>query len=95
MNALGTTIVPKEAIQGLQFPRNEVLADPEAIRAREAQLKRACELGNAEKGKVRIQFQTVDGPKEVQTTVWGFTGESISLKNGAWIPVTAILQVFI
>jgi hypothetical protein len=95
MISSSSSVVHKEDIQGLSFSRKEVLTDPEAIRLRESQLRKACELGNSYQGKVRIQFQTTEGPREVQTTVWSFTGESISLKNGVWIPVTAIISVMI
>ena len=95
MNKAFSPEIPKEEIMALKFHTHEVLEDPQAISIRSYLLRRAHELGNSLKSKVRIQFLTTDGPREVHTTVWDLTEEFIGLKSGAHIPVRSVLNVSI
>lgn len=53
----------------------------------------AQRLGNEFKGKVSITFQTLEGPKKVETTVWSVTDQFIQLKNGVHIPLNSLLDI--
>jgi hypothetical protein len=85
--------IEKEAIPNLHFSNTEMLTDPEAIKLRTERLNRACQLGNAHKGKVLIQFISEEGGYEVNTTVWNCSDDRIVLKQGLHLPVSAIVSV--
>lgn len=53
----------------------------------------AQRLGNEFKSKASIVFQTEDGPKRVETTVWSLTEKHIQIKNGIHIPLSSIIAV--
>jgi len=53
----------------------------------------AQRLGNEFKGKTRIVFQTEDGPKIVETTVWSLTENYLQIKGGVLIPLKALLEI--
>lgn len=53
----------------------------------------ATRLGNEFKAKTTISFQTTDGIKTVETTVWSATEKYISLKGGITIPLTSITDL--
>lgn len=86
-------IIPKEEIGNCTFVNHEVLADPAARKERNSALMQAMLLGNGYKGKVRIYFETTEGIKAVETTVWQASDKNISLKGGTIIPVHAIHEV--
>lgn len=56
-------------------------------------LKSAVRLGNEFKSKAEIAFQTNDGPKRVETTVWSLTDKYIQIKSGVLIPLRSILEI--
>ena len=56
-------------------------------------LKGALRLGNEFKSKTTIIFQTEDGPKRIETTVWSLTDRYIQIKNGILIPLKSIISV--
>ncbi|TJZ53635.1 hypothetical protein FAZ15_16515 [Sphingobacterium olei] len=56
-------------------------------------LSSAQRLGNEFKSKVSIIFQTEDGPKRVDTTVWSLTDDYIQIKSGVLIPLNALISV--
>ncbi|WP_437918400.1 hypothetical protein [Sphingobacterium sp. LRF_L2] len=53
----------------------------------------AQRLGNEFKSKTTIVFQTEDGPKRIETTVWSLTEKYIQIKNGVLIPLKAIIEI--
>lgn len=57
------------------------------------ELAYAVRLGNEFKGKTAITFQTTDGPKTVETTVWSVTEQYIQLKGGINIPLKSIIDI--
>ena len=57
------------------------------------QLDYATRLGNEFKGKTSIIFETTDGPREVETTVWSVVDGYLQLKGGTLIPVKSIIDV--
>jgi uncharacterized protein (UPF0248 family) len=50
-------------------------------------------LGNMDHYKVKISFNTLDGIKEVFTTIWATTDRFIVLKGGRYIPINSIIEV--
>ncbi len=83
------TLIEKESIS------NYKIIPAERNRAEELSRKLydAQRLGNEFKAKVDIVFQTDDGPKRVETTVWSLTDKYIQIKNGVLIPLSSIISV--
>jgi ribosomal protein L37AE/L43A len=50
-------------------------------------------LGNTHRGKVEIIFCDDDGLKKVHTTIWAKGEQFITLKGGAWIPISKIVDI--
>jgi len=86
-------LVEKEAIANFTFPDKEILESEDAVKLRRQELERAMKLGNVEKGKIKIVFEDSEGPKQVDTTIWGVTDKRIILKQGLVIPINRILAV--
>lgn len=91
----GAELIEKEQIPNVKFVSHEVLKSTDAIKHRTIELERAATIGNAHKGKIKIIFETKDGLKEVETTVWSATEKYITLKGEVLIPVNAIKDVII
>jgi hypothetical protein len=53
----------------------------------------ALRLGNEFKSKAVITFQTLDGPKRVETTVWTLTDDCLQIKNGIVLPLGSLLDI--
>lgn len=85
--------IEKEQISGLRFVSQEVLSDPIAIAERKNMLERAMAAGNLYKNKMSITFETLEGTKKVDTTVWNVAEKYISLKGGANIPIHCIVSI--
>ncbi len=56
-------------------------------------LDEALRLGNAFQTKVSIIFQSDQGIKRVDTTVWSKGEQFVTLKGGVWIPINHIIQI--
>lgn len=57
------------------------------------ELSYAVRLGNEFKGKTTITFETSEGSRTVQTTVWSLTDNYIVLKGGITVPLYSITEV--
>lgn len=57
------------------------------------ELDYAVRLGNEFKGKSVITFETTQGPKSVETTVWSVTDKFLTLKSGTSIPLSSIIDI--
>ena len=86
-------LIDKEVIPTLNFPKDEVLVDKEAISSRKNDLDRALSLGNLEHVKIKIYFEDDVSKKVVETTIWGVTDERVILKQGVVIPVNRIHKI--
>jgi len=96
MNAIAkdiATIVAKEDISFLHFPKVEVLINAQQQKERDALILRAMKLGNGAKSKVSIIFEDTDGVKKVETTIWGVTDTNIILKRGTIIPIRRVHEI--
>lgn len=83
-------IIPKEDVNKYHFVTYDVLDTKEARTERRQELEKAMILGNSEHVKIKIFFMTTEGLKEVETTVWATTDETVTLKGGVVIPITSI-----
>lgn len=57
------------------------------------ELTYATRLGNEFKGKTSITFETTEGPRLVETTVWSVTEGYLQLKGGTLIPISSVIDV--
>lgn len=81
------TYISKEQITNCNFypvSNNENITE---------QLKKAMVLGNNFKGKCKIIFNTADGAKAVETTVWSVSENHVLLKGDIFIPLNAVIKV--
>ena len=85
--------IQKEIVVNFHFLKSEALHSDEEVNLRKYMLERATTLGNAYHAKVRIDFETTDGVKEVETTIWATTEKHILLKGGITIPIHCILDI--
>lgn len=84
-------LIDKEQITALTFRDTETeVQNPLEIRR---QLSKALVLGNSQKHKVRLVFDSDAGLKMVHTTIWGLGEEHVILKQGIAIPIDNILEV--
>ncbi|MGV6860379.1 MAG: hypothetical protein ACWA41_01330 [Putridiphycobacter sp.] len=84
------TLINKEIIPNLKFKtQTELVISPELKR----QLIEATRLGNAYKGKMRIEFEDDEGLKAVETTIWATGSKYICLKGGVWLPISRIKNI--
>jgi len=93
MLAPDTTIIAKELIAGLRFPKQPVAIPEEQRKAIHAKLLHATKLGNTEHGKCRITFHDDEGMKAVETTIWTYDQDNIVLKYGMVIPIARVVSV--
>ncbi|MCS6980673.1 MAG: hypothetical protein N2110_04215 [Flavobacteriales bacterium] len=89
------TIIPKESIPALRFPKSDVLPEGEARKERAEKLYKAMLLGNGYKVKVKIIFEDLEGIKAVETTVWETSEDNVLLKGGVNLPVHAVRDVLL
>lgn len=85
--------IEKEDIEGLNFPAEEVLADPQEIKHRKQELENAMALGNTEHVKIAIFFEDDKDLWVTNTTVWAVTPVHIVLKKGVTIPINRIYRI--
>lgn len=88
-------LITKEDIGKYHFVNQEVLETPEEKRLRYTNLTKAMILGNVHKGKIKLVFDTVEGIKAVETTIWAADENEVVLKGGINIPMMCIREVFI
>lgn len=86
-------LIEKEQVSNYSFPADDVLTDKDQIKIRMASLEKAALLGNGYKGKVKIIFQTTEGIKAVETTVWQASDDNILLKGSVRIPIHTVIEV--
>lgn len=82
-------IIEKEHIMDYKI----VPAEVDKSASLQYKLLAAQRLGNEFKSKTTIVFQTEDGPKRIETTVWSLTEQYIQIKNGILIPLKSIIEV--
>jgi hypothetical protein len=80
-------IIEKEEILNLSFGDDFVVNQPSNLKAK---LAEATKLGNLFHGKIRIVFQSDQGKKAIETTIWATGNQYIALKGGMWLPISRI-----
>lgn len=93
MPVITATLIPKEEIASLRFPRQPLALSEHERRRIMERMHEATRLGNAEHGKCRIIFEDSEGVKAVETTIWAYDPENIVLKYGMSIPVSRVVSI--
>lgn len=83
------TLIEKESISNYKI----IAADQNNAEELHAKLNDAQRLGNEFKSKVAIVFNTEDGPKRIETTVWSATEKYIQIKHGVLLPLNSIISI--
>ncbi len=83
-----------EIIQKEEILNYKIVNAPEDLANQlQDKLGEALRLGNTFKSKANIAFNTTEGPKRVETTVWNVTSDFIELKGGIHISTHSLLDV--
>ena len=85
--------IEKENISQIKFKEDFKFRDKEEKTKLNYLLHNAMVLGNISHGKVKIIFESNEGTKQVETTVWAATKNNIVLKGGVVIPIDCIMDV--
>lgn len=93
MVLLSPETIQKEKIPDFDFLTEEVLVSDFDKDRRKEDLFRAMVLGNTYRKKVQITFDTRNGSKAVETTVWAATDQNIILKGGIYVPICCIRKI--
>jgi hypothetical protein len=83
-----------ESIQKESIEVNKIIpADQNHTEELRNKLNSAQRLGNEFKSKADITFNTNEGAKTVNTTVWSVTEKYLQLKNGIHIPLNSLIDI--
>lgn len=88
-------LVAKEELKNYRFLTHEVLESETEIERRNFLLDEAVLLGNGEKQKVKMIFETTEGAIMVETTIWEKSDLHVELKGAVDVPVCCIREVII
>lgn len=88
-----TQLIEKEKLKECAFQKPTQRFTDFEIRERNRSLYLAMLMGNNFQSYARIVFNTIDGYKEVSSTIWATTERYILLKGGSVIPLEAISSV--
>lgn len=86
-------IINKEDVPNYHFVSYDVLDSEDDRKERSEALQKAMILGNSEHVKIKLFFMTHEGLKEVETTVWAATDQSVVLKGAVSVPIHAISKI--
>lgn len=82
-------LIEKEEVKNYKF----LEAPLEEVHVIQEKLRGAERLGNEFKAKSFITFQTDQGPKKIETTVWSVTEKYLQIKNGVLIPLYSLIDI--
>jgi hypothetical protein len=85
--------IEKENLKVCSFRKPTMRFTDFEIRERNQRLYLAMLMGNNYSSEARIVFNTLEGYKEVLTTIWATTEKFILLKGGNTIPLESIAVV--
>jgi len=88
-----TKIISKAELSEVRFKNTPGHFSTEELRASQSKLHLSILLPDYAESIVKIVFNTVDGYKEVKTSIWGATEKYILLTGGNFIPVEAVASV--
>ncbi len=83
-------LIEKESIANLSFTQSKATQQADDLID---QINKATQLGNSQKGKVSIFFQSDQGLKRVETTIWAAGSKFICLKGAVWIPIANLVEI--
>lgn len=83
-------LIEKESIPNLSFTQSRATQQADDLID---QINKATQLGNSQKGKVSIFFQSDQGLKRVETTIWAAGSKFICLKGAVWIPIANLVEI--
>ncbi|ADY52298.1 hypothetical protein Pedsa_1741 [Pseudopedobacter saltans DSM 12145] len=87
-------MIVAELIQKEEITNFKIINAPEDHASEfRGKLENALKLGNAFKSKANIVFNTTEGPKRVETTVWNVTPDYLELKGGVLISTHSLLEI--
>ncbi len=89
------TLIEKENVVNLLFPKNPLDKSQEDMNMLIQKLRRSMVLGNIHRTKMRIIFEDSEGLKEVRTTIWAVGDKNIVLKKGVVIPINRLVDVIL
>lgn len=82
-------LIEKEEVLNYKF----LDAPIDEVHVQKEKLLGAVRLGNEFKSKAYITFQTDQGPKKIETTVWTVTEKYLQIKNGILIPLKSLIDI--
>lgn len=85
--------ITKEELKVCTFSKPAHRVTDFELRKRNQSLYFAMLVGNNFQGQARIIFNTIEGYREVFSTIWATTERFILLKGGSTIPLEAIAGV--
>lgn len=85
--------ISKEELGSISFKNSVGYFTDCELRDRNRKLHLSILLADHAEANVKIVFNTIDGYKEVNTSIWGATEKYILLKGGSFIPVEAVAYV--
>jgi len=86
-------LIPKEEVSKYRFVAHDVLTTEDERKERFGKLQKAMLLGNGYKAKVKITFETNEGPRKIETTVWEASEDQVMIKSDMMIPIHSIVDV--
>ena len=86
-------LIPKEEVTTLKFVPYDVLSTEDERKERFRKLEKAMLLGNGYKAKVKITFETLEGARKIETTVWEASDDQLMIKSDVMIPIHAVIDV--
>ncbi len=86
---MNVELIAKEEIPSFKF----LEAPAEERHVVKEKLNGAVRLGNEFKSKSFITFQTDQGPKKIETTVWSVTEKYLQIKSGVSIPLSSLIDI--
>ncbi len=88
-----TEPIEKEQLKKCAFASPKTKFTDFEVRERNRSLYLAMLMGNNFSSPARIVFNTIEGYKEVCSTIWATTERYILLKGGSVIPLEAIASI--
>ena len=86
-------VIAKEDIPKYHMASGDVLTSSDEKLHRKRDIDRAMLLGNNEHQKVKIMFETTEGPMMVETTVWEVTQNYLILKSNVAVPIRCVRKI--
>ena len=89
------TVIEKELIYTMHFPKQEVLIDAKQIKERIREAQKAVKLDDSSQEEIKIVFEDTEGLKMVKSALWGVTDRFLMLKRGMTVPLHRIHEIII